>query len=138
MYVVITGASRGIGLELVHSGLERGHHVLAIARKPEESTELKALEDKFQNLRALKLDILSSSADEDIKKSIMDWPCIDVFINNAGIYLENETIEDFEKSFLTNAIKPFFLSVFRLQVRWGPLRIILPEGPIVTGPLRLP
>ncbi|MFP5384886.1 MAG: SDR family oxidoreductase [Bacteriovoracia bacterium] len=110
MYVVITGASRGIGLELVRAGLEKGHQVLGIARRPHESVELMALSEKYKSLSILQLDILSPDAVEEIKEKITLWPCVDVLVNNAGIYLDTEKVEDFEKSFLTNTIKPFFLT----------------------------
>ena len=41
--VLITGASRGIGLELARQYAERGWHVIATARTPGEATALKAI-----------------------------------------------------------------------------------------------
>ena len=43
MIYVVTGTSRGIGLELVRQVVARGDHVVAAARKPDESTELQEL-----------------------------------------------------------------------------------------------
>ena len=43
MIFVVTGTSRGIGLELVRQVVARGDHVVAAARKPDESTELQEL-----------------------------------------------------------------------------------------------
>jgi NAD(P)-dependent dehydrogenase (short-subunit alcohol dehydrogenase family) len=110
MYVVITGTSRGIGLELARLALTKGHHVLAIARRPLESQELMNLKLSHQKLELLKLDLLETDAHEIIKEAVSSWPQIDVLINNAGIYEDDETIENFEKSFLTNSIKPFFIA----------------------------
>ncbi len=109
MYVVITGASRGIGLELTRLALSKGHHVLAVARHPEESSDLKTLIDN-KHLKVLKLDLLDSQAPGRIADAIKDWPCLDIVINNAGIYDNALTVEAFEKSFLTNSIKPFFVT----------------------------
>ncbi|MEN8876044.1 MAG: SDR family NAD(P)-dependent oxidoreductase, partial [Hyphomonas sp.] len=39
---LITGANRGIGLELVRKFLAQGHDVIATARDPETSNELNA------------------------------------------------------------------------------------------------
>ena len=43
MIYVVTGTSRGIGLELVTQLLARGDHVVATARKPDESSGLQEL-----------------------------------------------------------------------------------------------
>lgn len=34
--IIITGTSRGIGLELTSQAIAAGHHVLAIARHPDD------------------------------------------------------------------------------------------------------
>ena len=39
---LITGANRGIGLELVRKFLAEGHDVIATARNPDSATELNA------------------------------------------------------------------------------------------------
>ena len=43
MIYVVTGTSRGIGLELVRQLADRGDHVVATAREPSESSELQEL-----------------------------------------------------------------------------------------------
>lgn len=110
MYVVITGASRGIGLDLTRLALSKGHHVLAVARHPEESSDLKALMNDYNQLQLLKLDLLEVDAAERIGAAIKAWPCLDVVINNAGIYDNDLSAEAFAKTFLTNSIKPFFIT----------------------------
>ena len=110
MYVVITGTSRGIGLELTKYALSKGHHVLAIARKPEASSSLVELQRSNIKLELMTLDLLDKDAHNLIAKRVGSWPQVDVLINNAGIFEKDQTIEDFEKSFLTNSIKPFFIT----------------------------
>lgn len=110
MYIVITGASRGIGLELTRLALSDEHNVLAIARKPEESTELMKLRSDYPKCEILKVDILEADAHQTIRDAIESWPKVDVVINNAGIYEKDLSIADFEKTFLTNTIKPFFIT----------------------------
>ena len=108
MYIVITGTSRGIGLELTRKALELGHHVLAVARAPEESSDLMAL--RSDRLSFAKVELSDQDAHEKIVASVEAWPQVDVIINNAGIYQEDKNIEDFQKSFLINSIKPLFIT----------------------------
>ena len=110
MYVVITGVSRGIGLELTRIALLKGHHVLGISRSPEKSEELKKLALEFENLTTLKLDLLDQNATKEMLTALKDWTHVDILINNAGIYQDELSISSFEETFLTNSIAPFFLT----------------------------
>lgn len=108
MYIVITGTSRGIGLELTRKALEKGHHVLAVARSPEESSELMQL--KSDKLIFAKVELSDNDAHSKIAEATKNWPMVDIVINNAGIYEEDKTLQNFEKSFLINSIKPLFIT----------------------------
>jgi NAD(P)-dependent dehydrogenase (short-subunit alcohol dehydrogenase family) len=110
MYVVITGVSRGIGLELTRLALLKGHHVLGISRSPEKSEELRKLAVEFGNLATLKLDLLEQNAIKEILTALKEWGHVDILINNAGIYQDELSVSSFEKTFLTNSISPFFLT----------------------------
>lgn len=126
MNIVITGTSRGIGLELTRVALSKGHHVLAIARKPEESEELTKLKEKHKNLSLLKIDLVDKNSDAKIYEAIKDWNHLDLLINNAGIYLEDKTRDDFEKSFLINSIMPLQLTkalIPKLKLAKHPLSL---------------
>lgn len=110
MYVVITGTSRGIGLELTRLALSKGHQVLAIARRPDESEDLKKLQLENEKLKLLAVDLDAHDSENRIFESVKDWPMIDVIINNAGIYQDDKSRSEFEKSFLTNSIMPLFIT----------------------------
>lgn len=110
MYIVITGTSRGIGLELTKIGLSKGHQVCAVARHPEESKELQQLKSQYASLMTVALDILDKDADKKLFQAVEHWPKVDVIINNAGIYEKDHSSENFEKTFLTNSIRPYFLT----------------------------
>jgi NAD(P)-dependent dehydrogenase (short-subunit alcohol dehydrogenase family) len=109
MYIVITGTSRGIGLELTRLALENGHHVLAVARHP-FSDELLKLKNENKSLNLLDCDLTTKDAEDKILESVKAWPAVDLIINNAGIYLDEVSLESFEKTFLVNTIKPFLLT----------------------------
>lgn len=108
MNIVITGASRGIGLEITKIALKAGHNVLALARHPEES-ELAHLQKEFKTLTFEEIDL--NDPQPHLKVSgLVKYSCIDLLINNAGIYEQDDSIENFQKSYLINAIQPLFLT----------------------------
>lgn len=60
---VITGASRGLGLEFVKQISAKGHTVFALARNPDASEGLQKLVDN-KKVFAFKLDALNKSSIE--------------------------------------------------------------------------
>lgn len=108
-HIVITGVSRGIGEKLMELSLERGDKVCGIARDPQSSSVLKALAEKYKDfLFILAGDVNDPQLSQKIVKSY-PWTKVDVLINNAGVY-RNDDWADFEKTFLTNSIAPYFLT----------------------------
>src|SRR6185312_1003207 len=84
MSVVITGANRGIGLELVRQLIQRETSIIATARRPEEALELSALAEQFAGrLRIHSCDVSWDESVAAFAKEISDVP-IDLLINNAG------------------------------------------------------
>ena len=110
MNVVITGASRGIGLELTRFALQKGYRVLAQARTPSNSEDLLKLKSEFSDLELFFQDLEVLDFHLNLSNSISGWSHLDILINNAGVYLDDESIDDFQKSYLINAIKPFFIT----------------------------
>lgn len=82
--VLITGAGRGLGLELVKQYGADGWRVLACARTPQTSTELQALLHAFGGqVSAHALDVTDHGAVDALAKSTAGTP-IDVLLNCAG------------------------------------------------------
>jgi len=108
--IVITGANRGIGLGLVNELIEKGHNLVAGVRNPDTSEELIKIKAKRpSNLSILKLDLLDDKSITNFCESI-NFPTIDILINNAGI-LENESFEKLQiasisKTFVINTLGP--------------------------------
>jgi len=108
MNVVITGASRGIGLELVREALGKGDRVLAVARKPDDSKGLAALKKQYsEKLEVCAADVGNPEAGDKIAAAISEWPGVDVLINNAGIFKKETKLPDFLESFQVNSVAPF-------------------------------
>jgi NAD(P)-dependent dehydrogenase (short-subunit alcohol dehydrogenase family) len=111
MNVVITGASKGIGLELCRHALNQGHNVLAVSRTATDSPGLKQLCSDFSDkLKTMDQDVASPNAGERILLAIKEWPGIDVLINNAGVLKESIAEEELMESFRVNSVAPFLLT----------------------------
>ncbi|MCK6369860.1 MAG: SDR family oxidoreductase [Gammaproteobacteria bacterium] len=87
--VLITGASRGIGLELARQYAERGWGVIATARNPQQSPGLVALAASRPNVVLEILDVTDPGAIEALARRYAGVP-IDVLINNAGLLGDND------------------------------------------------
>jgi NAD(P)-dependent dehydrogenase (short-subunit alcohol dehydrogenase family) len=79
----ITGSSRGLGRSLTEAVLERGHNVVATARKPGALDDLKA---RFgYQLLPVALDVTDPARAEAAIRSAFDaFGRLDVLVNNAG------------------------------------------------------
>ncbi|WP_193046992.1 SDR family NAD(P)-dependent oxidoreductase [Mycolicibacterium baixiangningiae] len=93
----VTGASRGLGLELVRQLLERGENVAATSRSTERL--LAGLTDvSTENLEPLELDLVDGAAvDSAVARTLERFGSLDVVVNNAGYgYLASveETSDD--------------------------------------------
>ncbi len=108
MNIIITGASRGIGLELTRLALEAGDRVLAVARHPEESAGLSELGKKFaKTLQTAALELTEVRATGKIEAAMANWDGVDILINNAGVFHKGVQTKDFMDSFQVNAVVPF-------------------------------
>lgn len=109
MNVVITGVSKGIGLALSRLALDKGHNVFGIARRPDDSEELMKLKKQNRNLEILKLDLVDNLASQKLI-SFIGHVSVDLLINNAGIYQDGTSKDDFLKSFEVNTFVPFMVT----------------------------
>lgn len=82
--VLITGANRGLGLELARQYSAEGWEVLACCREPAAAADLRALADGGQ-VEPLALDVSDFEA-TDALAARLDGRPIDVLLANAGLY----------------------------------------------------
>ena len=112
--VVITGANRGIGLELTKLFLRADKHVVATCRNPKGSIELQELADAGR-LSVFQLEVTDSDSVTNFCDSL-SGQTIDVLINNAGIMGgERQSIDDMVydawlQAFSVNTLAPFQLA----------------------------
>jgi NAD(P)-dependent dehydrogenase (short-subunit alcohol dehydrogenase family) len=83
--VLITGANRGLGLEFARQYAADGWEVLATARQPEKSEELKKLAGAHSKLTLHALNIADGKSVRGLADALRGKP-IDVLILNSGVY----------------------------------------------------
>jgi short-subunit dehydrogenase len=129
--VVITGASRGLGLELARAFASEGANIALLAR---DTTQLADAERELRQFgvrtAALSCDVTKrAEVDQAIQSVVADFG-LDVLINNAGIIqvgpYENMQIEDFDQAMATHFWGPLYLtfSVVEHMRRKGGGRIV--------------
>jgi NAD(P)-dependent dehydrogenase (short-subunit alcohol dehydrogenase family) len=84
--IFITGAGRGIGLELARQYAQRGDRVLAGCRAPERAPALRALQDQHGgNLSVIPLEVTdTNSIVRAVQQAAREVEGLDVLINNAA------------------------------------------------------
>ncbi|MBO9556921.1 SDR family NAD(P)-dependent oxidoreductase, partial [Cellulomonas sp.] len=86
--VVITGASSGIGLALAGAFLKRGYNVVGNGRSTERLQQAAVTLGMPDNFLPVAGDIADpATADNLIKRAVERFGQVDVFINNAGIFM---------------------------------------------------
>jgi NAD(P)-dependent dehydrogenase (short-subunit alcohol dehydrogenase family) len=83
--ILITGANRGIGLELTQQFAEDGWQVLACCRNPADAGQLQALRERGLAIELHALDVTDYEQMATLAGQLANRP-IDVLLNNAGIY----------------------------------------------------
>jgi len=101
---LITGASRGLGLEMAKAVLAAGDNVVATGRN---SQDVQQALGKHKNLLIQRLDVNDGkSITTAVNATIEHFGRIDVLVNNAGYghlgFFEETTAEDVKKQFDSN------------------------------------
>jgi NAD(P)-dependent dehydrogenase (short-subunit alcohol dehydrogenase family) len=104
----ITGAGRGMGVDIAQEALATGHAVVATGRNIDAVTEAVGEAD---DLLVVQLDITSlASAEAAVQSAVERFGRIDVLVNNAGNFyagfFEELAPEQFERQLTTNLIGP--------------------------------
>ena len=117
----ITGASRGLGIDIAQAALAAGHSVVATGR---DASRVATAIGEHKNLLSLALDVTDAAAAEAAVSTAVDrFGSIDVLVNNAGNFyagfFETVSPEQFRAQMETN----FF----------GPLNVTRTVLPVLRG-----
>lgn len=101
----ITGASRGLGVEIARAALAAGDSVVATGRNPDEVRT--ALGNEHDRLLVLRLDVTREhEVQQAVDTAIQRFKRIDVLVNNAGYghlgFFEEATAADVNTQFDSN------------------------------------
>ena len=110
--VLVTGASRGLGLEFARQYAAEGAEVIACCRDPDGAKELKSLAaTSGGRVRVMQLDVASEADIAALKAALAGQP-IDILINNAGISgparqsSDDIDLEGWLETFRVNTVAP--------------------------------
>ena len=115
--ILITGASGGIGNELVKKFVTLGGNVLGSGTKSEK---LDLLKKSFPSIKVKKFDISEHSRIEEfIEDAALELGGLDVLINNAGTNVDNLSLrmkdEEWKKVIDVNLTSTFLLSKYAIK-----------------------
>lgn len=88
--VLITGANRGLGLEFCRQYAAEGWGVIACCRQPSLSTELNRLAQQYATVEVETLNVADFTEIDALSRKLSER-CIDVLINNAGVYGDSKS-----------------------------------------------
>ncbi len=105
---LITGAGRGMGVEIAKAALAAGHNVVATGRNTDTVTEAVG---EAGGLLAVKLDVTSrQDAEAAVEAAVDRFGGIDVLVNNAGSFyagfFEELTPEQMDRQLATTLVGP--------------------------------
>jgi len=112
---LITGGSRGLGLEIASQICAHGGRVAILARDADELARAKAdLASRGGDVLPIQCDLLDAAQIQSaIQQTLERFGKIDILINNAGIIevgpLEHMKVEDFDRAMRLHFWAPFVL-----------------------------
>ena len=90
--LLITGANRGIGLEITRQALMKGDQVIACARNVDRASDLVSLAKNNKRIELISLDV---TAENSMKQIAADIKCkIDVLVCNVSVLNGYGVVED--------------------------------------------
>ena len=131
MNILITGASRGIGLEMVRYGIESNWRVFACCRHPQQADSLLSLAQLANSQVSVHVVDMNELATIQALAYELRGESIDVLVNNAGIYGSDNNrfgrvdVQSWLETFQINSIAPLKMAEALIeQLKSGQARTI--------------
>ncbi|RDH42960.1 SDR family oxidoreductase [Zooshikella ganghwensis] len=128
--MLITGASRGLGLELVKQYASEHWQVIACCRQPGQANDLTALAEQYPSISIEQVDILQEVDIQCLAEKYKQQP-VDLLFMNAGAYgpkgygFDDISTEEWLNVLHVNSVAPFiFIKYFLKQVIQSELKQI--------------
>jgi NAD(P)-dependent dehydrogenase (short-subunit alcohol dehydrogenase family) len=135
MRALVTGAARGLGLEIVREGVKRGHQIAASVRPESVSEALTALAESHPDrITVFRMDVASGrQAAEVAARLTASWGALDALVNNAAILIGRyESIEALNLDDVRRTFEVNVLGVMNVVQQCLPL-LFLGEKPVVIN-----
>jgi NAD(P)-dependent dehydrogenase (short-subunit alcohol dehydrogenase family) len=118
---LVTGANRGIGLEVARQLAGRGFDVLAGARDPSRVPD---------GLRAVRLDVTDQATVAALRREVGE---LDVLVNNAAIHYDTwESVLTADLDVVREALETNTLGAWRVAMAFAPLLAASGRGRLVN------
>jgi NAD(P)-dependent dehydrogenase (short-subunit alcohol dehydrogenase family) len=120
---LVTGANRGLGLEVARQLAARGHEVLAAARDP-------GTVPSIDGVRAVRLDVTDQDTVGALRRELT---ALDALVNNAAIHYDTwESVLTADLDVVREALETNTLGAWRLAMAMAPLLRASGHGRLVN------
>ena len=118
--VLITGANRGVGLELTRQLLARGDRVIATCRQPDQAQTLQQWAAQFgDQLLIVALDVTDDTSVQAAGTAVENAvDRLDMLINNAGILIKSEILSTFDAAIMQRSLDVNVVGVMRVTTQF--------------------
>ena len=128
---IVTGGSRGLGLQIAEAYAEQGARLALTARKAAQLADAQArLRDRGARVLTVPGNLAEPGHAQALVDRVIDaWGTIDVLVNNAAFQLHAAKIEDISDAHLQETLQTNIAGYFHMARAAVPQWLTLPPTP---------